>query len=83
MTRLSPSFTCTVAEVKLTISVRTILQCLDFGHSFHLHKLQGSVDVLDQEVSFDASLTSKFSKALLYMTLSTGVKKQKKKKKIG
>jgi hypothetical protein len=36
---------------------------LDFGHSFHLHKLQGSVDVLDQEVSFDASLTSKFSKS--------------------
>jgi hypothetical protein len=54
------------------------LHCFGFFHSFHLsHKQQRSSDVLVQEVSFDASLKSKFSKTVSSMALSTEVKKQK------
>jgi hypothetical protein len=81
MTPFVPSSTCTWAEVKLTISVATILHCFGFLHSFHLsHKQQRSSDVLVQEVSFDASLKLKFSKTVSSMALSTEVKKQKGKK---
>ncbi len=65
MTPFVPSRTCTWAEVKLTISVATILHCFGFLHSFHLsHKHQRSSDVLVQEVSFHASSKSKFSKTV-------------------